>query len=309
MQSNNIIKVIGIGGGGVNMVDSMYNMGIHGVDFAVCHTDYQSFEGVNVPVKVHFGESVFVRDIETARSAFEENVDKFTELLTDNIRMVFIVAGMGGSTGSGVAPLLAEMAKSKGILTVGIVTEPFLFERWPRIIQAAEAVEEMSKHVDALIVVKNELLKTLFPDSFMDECFNKANGIVAMTVKSISEIITQKGIINRDFYDINYMMKDSGLALVSYGFGKGENRIDNAIREALDSPLLKNNNIYDAKKLLFYLSLKPESQIKVEEVQQSLNKFMDHFDICTQVIWGFEDCTSLTEGQEVKFTIIATGTN
>jgi len=309
MQSNNIIKVIGIGGGGVNMVDSMYNMGIHGVDFAVCHTDYQSFEGVNVPVKVHFGQSVFVRDIETAKRAFEENVDKFTELLTDNIRMVFIVAGMGGSTGSGVAPLLAEMAKSKGILTVGIVIEPFLFERWPRIIQAAEAVEEMSKHVDALIVVKNELLKTLFPDSCIDdEYFNKANGIVAMTVKSISEIITMQGIINRDFYDINYMMKDSGLALVSYGFGKGENRIDNAIREALDSPLLKDNNIYDAKKILFYLSLKPESHIKVDEVLQSLNIFMDRFDICKCVVWGFGDCTSLKEGQEVKFTIIAIGT-
>jgi len=297
-----MIKVIGIGGGGVDMVDYMYDMGIHGVDFAVCNTDMLSFDGVNVPVKVHFGQSG-----REAKSEFEANADKFEELLTDNTRMVFIVAGMGGSTGSDVAPLLAKMAKSMGILTVGIVTTPFLSEQNPRIIRTLPAVEEMSRNVDSLIIINIERLRLLFPDLFVDECFIKVNKKAYKTVKSIAELITQRGIINLDFYDINATMQDSGVTLVSYGFGKGENRIDMAIRETLNMPLLNNYDLYNAKRMLFYLSFKPESHVTMEEIQQSVERFVDIFDKHIRLIWGCGYDTSLMEEQEVKFTLIATG--
>ena len=308
MNSSNFIKVIGIGRGGAIMVNHMYNMGIYGVDFAVCHTDEQSFNGVDVPEKVGFGHGLNSRwDIDKVKNEFENNAGKFENLLTDNTQMVFIVAGMGGYTGSGVAPLLAKMAKSKGILTVGIATTPFLFEGLTRLLQSFDAVEEMYKNTDALIVIKNERLKTLFPDSFMDESFIKANEIVYMTVKSIAEIIMQKGVINRDFQDLKYLFHKSGMALVCYGFGRGENRIDMAFREALDSPLLKDKNIYETKKILLYLSFKPELHIQIEELQQPLVAFIDRFEKHINLTWGFGNDSSLEEGQEVKCTIITTG--
>ncbi len=303
-----IIKVIGVGGGGVNSVDYMYNLGIHGVNFAVCNTDAQSFEEVNVPVKVTLGEGLGAGgNPETARREFEKSASEVEKLLTDGTRMVFIASGMGGGTGSGAAPLLAKMAKSKGILTVGIVTIPFLYEKIPRIVQALDAVEEMSKNVDALIVINNERLKTYYPDFDLDEAFKKPNEVLAMAVKSIAEIITLRGTINRDFNDVTSTMKDSGVALVSYGFGQGKNRLDNAIKEALDSPLLNNNDIYNAKRVLLFLSYKKKSKLKVEELEQSIDTFMARFDNHIQMIWGFGPDESLEEGQEVKFTIIATG--
>ena len=265
----NFIKVIGIGSSGVNMVDYMYNKGIHGVNFAV----EEEFE----------------------RSAAE--VDK---LLSDGTKMVFIVTGLDDGTGSGAAPILAEMAKNKGVLTVGIVTIPFLLEKIPCFGQASDAFEEMRKHVDSLIVISNERLKTFYPH------FDNPNEALAMTVKSITEIVTRQGIINRDFHDLNYIMKDSGMAYVGYGFGKGENRIENAINEALNSPLLINNDFYDAKRLLFFLSYKKESKLIVEELESSIHSFMERFHPHIRLIWGMGPDESLEEGQEVKFTFIAT---
>ena len=303
-----IIKVIGIGGGGVNSVDYMFNSGIRGVNFAVCNTDTQSFNGVNVPVQVTLGAGLGAGgDPEKAKEEFEKSVAEVETLLTDGTKMVFIASGMGGGTGSGAAPLLAKMAKDRGILTVGIVTIPFLYEKIPRIIQALDAVEALSKNVDALIVINNEHLKTFYPDFDLVEVFKKPNEVLTMAVKSIAEIITLKGIINRDFRDVTSTMKDSGVALVSYGFGQGENRLDNAIREALDSPLLNNRDIYNAKRILFYLSFKKSSNFKVEELDQSIDTFMAHFDNHIQMNWGFGVDDSLEEEQEVKFTIIATG--
>ena len=303
-----IIKVIGIGGGGVNSVDYMYNAGIHGVNFAVCNTDTQSFDGVNVPVKVTLGAGLGAGgDPNLAKKEFDKSAAEVEKLLTDGTRMVFIASGMGGGTGSGAAPLLAKMAKNKGILTVGIVTIPFLYEKIPRIIQALDAVEEMSKNVDALIVINNERLKTFYPGFDLDEAFRKPNEVLAMAVKSIAEIITLPGTINRDFNDVTSTMKDSGVALVSYGFGQGENRLDNAIREALDSPLLNNNDIYNAKRILIFLSFKKKSKLKIEELEQSIDTFMARFDNHIKMIWGFGPDESLEEGQEVKFTLIATG--
>ena len=308
VDSAKIIKVIGIGGGGVNSVDYMYNAGIHGVNFAVCNTDAQSFEDVNVPVKVTLGSGLGAGgDPEKGKEEFEKSAAEVKKLLTDGTRMVFIASGMGGGTGSGAAPLLAKMAKSMGILTVGIVTIPFLYEKMPRIMQALDAVEELSRNVDALIVINNERLKAFYPESDLDEAFKKPNEVLAMAVKSIAEIITLRGKINRDFNDVTTTMKDSGVALVSYGFGSGENRLDDAIREALDSPLLNNTDIYNAKRLLIYLTYKDKSKIKMEELNKSIDTFMNHFDPNIKMNWGHGIDESLEEGQEVKFTIIVTG--
>ena len=307
-DSAKIIKVIGIGGGGVNSVDYMYNIGIHGVNFAVCNTDKQSFEGVNVPVKVQLGAGLGTGGIpEKGKEEFEKSVDDVEKLLNDGTKMVFIASGMGGGTGSGTAPLLAKMAKDRGILTVGIVTIPFLYEKIPRIIQALDAVEALSKNVDTMIVINNEDLKTFYSDFDLVEAFKKPNEVLAMAVKSIAEIITLRGIINRDFNDITSTMKDSGVALVSYGFGHGENRLDNAIREALDSPLLNNKDINNAKRVLIYISFKRTSNFKVEELGQTIDTFMARFDPHIQMNWGVGIDDSFDEGQEVKFTIIATG--
>ena len=303
-----IIKVIGVGGGGVNSVSHMFECGIHGVNFAVCNTDEQSFEGVNVPVKVTLGAGLGAGGRpEKAKEEFEYSIAEVEKLLSDGTKMVFIAAGMGGGTGSGAAPLLAKMAKSKGILTVGIVTIPFLYEKVPRIIQALDAVEEMSKNVDALIVINNERLKDFFHDFELVEAFKKPNEVLAMAVKSIAEIITVKGIINRDFNDVTSTMKDSGVALVSYGFGSGENRLNDAINDALDSPLLNNNDISTARRILFYISFKKDAQFKVDELTKSIDNFMGGFDNHIKMIWGFGVDDSLGEDQEVKFTIIATG--
>ncbi|MDR0575830.1 MAG: cell division FtsZ family protein [Tannerella sp.] len=303
-----IIKVIGIGGGGVNSVNHMFECGIHGVNFAVCNTDKQSFEGVNVPVKVTLGAGLGSGGIpEKAKKEFEKSAAEVERLLDDGTEMIFIAAGMGGGTGSGAAPLLAKMAKDKGILTVGIVTIPFLYEKVPRIVQALDAVEEMSRNVDALIVINNERLKMFYPDFDLVEAFKKPNEVLAMAVKSIAEIITVKGIINRDFNDVTSTMKNSGVALVSYGFGYGENRLDNAIQNALDSPLLNNNDIYNAKRILFYISFKNDAHFKVDELTKSIDNFMGRFDNHIEMIWGFGVDESLGADQEVKFTIIATG--
>jgi Cell division GTPase len=307
-NSVKIIKVIGVGGGGVNSVNHMYECGIHGVNFAVCNTDEQSFEGVNVPVKVTLGAGLGSGGKpEIAKAEFEVSTAEVEKLLSDGTRMVFIAAGMGGGTGSGAAPLLAKMAKDKGILTVGIVTIPFLYEKVPRIIQALDAVEEMSKNVDALIVINNERLKDFYPEFELVEAFKKPNEVLAMAVKSIAEIITKKGMINRDFNDVTSTMKDSGVALVSYGFGKGEDRLDDAIRQALDSPLLNNNDISTAKRILFYISFKKDSHFRVDELTQHIDNFMDGFDNHIEMIWGFGIDETLEVDQEVKFTIIATG--
>jgi cell division protein FtsZ len=307
-DSSNIIKVIGVGGGGVNSVNHMFECGIHGVNFAVCNTDEQSFHGVNVPVKVTLGAGLGAGGKpEKAKTEFEKSAAEVEKLLEDGTKMVFIAAGMGGGTGSGATPLLAKMAKKKGLLTVGIVTIPFLYEKVPRIVQALRAVEELSRNVDALIVINNERLKDFYPDFELVEAFKKPNEVLSMAVKSIAEIITVKGIINRDFNDVTSTMKDSGVALVSYGFGTGENRLNDAIHDALDSPLLNSNDISTAKRILFYISFKKDAQFKVEELNKSIDSFMAGFDNHIEMIWGFGIDESLEDDQEVKFTLIATG--
>ncbi|MDR2679968.1 MAG: cell division FtsZ family protein, partial [Tannerella sp.] len=296
-----------VGGGGVNAVDYMYESGIHGVNFAVCNTDRQSFEGVRVPVKITLGAGLGAGGKpEKAIAEFKKSAAEVEQLLNDGTQMVFIAAGMGGGTGSGAGPLLAKMAKDRGILTVGIVTLPFRYEKVPRIIKALDAVEEMSRNVDALIVINNERLK-IYADCDIEEAFKKPNEVLAMAVKSIAEIITVKGIINRDFNDVTSTMKDGGVALVSYGFGSGENRLDQATRAALESPLLNNNNLYNAKRILFYISSRKDAHFKIEELTKSMDDFMGRFDKHIEMNWGYGKDESLQPDQEIKFTIIATG--
>jgi len=306
-EATKIIKVIGIGGGGVNAVDYMYRSGIHGVNFAAINTDAQSFDGLSIPVKVTLGDGFGAgSDPEKAVKKFGQSAEEVAKLLDDGTRMVFISAAMGGGTGTGAAPLLAEMAKERGILTVGVITLPFSFEMAPRIIHALEAVETMSKKVDALIVINNDSLGNLEGVKAL-EGFDKPNEVLLMAVKSIAEIITVKGKINRDFEDITTTMKDSGVAFVSYGFGKGKNRIDDAINEAMTSSLLNNNDINNAKRILFYLSVQPDSDVEISELNEHMRRFMRRFNINIIMNWGLGVDKTLKEDQEVKFTIIATG--
>ena len=299
--SENIIKVIGVGGAGVNSVNYMFEQGIYGVDYAVCHTFSDRFYDISVPTKVLLEprSPLLYPDIDFSETA--------KELFDDGAKMVFIVAGMGGRTGSIASPLLAKSAKDKGILTVGVVTTPFQFEKMPTRMKALDAIREMYKNVDALIVVNNESMKELDSDYRLEDAFVMTDKVLYMIVRSIAEIITVKGIINRDFSDVVSTLKDSGITLFSYGFGAGENRLKDAVEEAINSPLLNNNDIFNAKKVLFHISIKSDAHFKVDELKNGLDDFIERFDNHAEMLWGYGAEESLGDNHEVKFTIIASG--
>lgn len=308
-DSPNIIKVIGVGGGGGNAVSHMYKEGIHDVTFVLCNTDNQALRRSDVPVKITLGKEVTQglgagNKPEKAMMAAEESLDELRKMLSDNTKMVFITAGMGGGTGTGAAPVIARIAKDMGILTVGIVTIPFEFEGRRKIIQALNGVEEISKNVDALLVINNERLREIYADLTVTNAFGKADDTLTVAAKSIAEIITLPGIINLDFADVNTTMKDGGVALMSNGFGRGENRVRMAIEDALNSPLLNNNDIFDAKKILFNVYFSEESELLMEEMND-VHEFMARFGKDIEVIWGTAVDNSL--GDQVKMTILATG--
>lgn len=308
-DSPNIIKVIGVGGGGGNAVSHMYKEGIHDVTFVLCNTDNQALRRSDVPVKITLGKEVTQglgagNKPEKAMMAAEESLDELRKMLSDNTKMVFITAGMGGGTGTGAAPVIARIAKDMGILTVGIVTIPFEFEGRRKIIQALNGVEEISKNVDALLVINNERLREIYADLTVTNAFGKADDTLTVAAKSIAEIITLPGIINLDFADVNTTMKDGGVALMSNGFGHGENRVRMAIEDALNSPLLNNNDIFDAKKILFNVYFSEESELLMEEMND-VHDFMARFGKDIEVIWGTAIDNSL--GDQVKMTILATG--
>ena len=229
-----IIKVIGVGGGGGNAVNHMYREGIHNVSFALCNTDNQAMMESPVPVKVQLGANTTGglgagNKPEIACHAAEESVGLIEDLLNDGTRMAFITAGMGGGTGTGAAPVIARVAKEMGILTVGIVTIPFVFEGSRKIVQALKGVEEISKNVDALLVINNERLRDIYSDLTMLNAFAKADDTLTTAAKSIAEIITVHGHVNLDFADVNTTLKDGGVAIMSCGIGTGGNRINDAI--------------------------------------------------------------------------------
>lgn len=306
-----IIKVIGVGGGGSNAVENMYDRGIHNVSFVICNTDIQALNSSNIPVKIQLGETVTEglgagNDPEVARMAAEESRESIRALFNDGTKMAFITAGMGGGTGTGAAPVVAEIAKSMDILTIGIVTIPFRFEMGKKIKQALRGVAEIAKHVDALLVINNERLLDIYPKLDIEEGFRKVDEVLTTATKSIAEIITARGTINLDFRDVKKVLKNGGVAIMSYGLESGENRLHKAFNKAMHSPLLNNNDIYKSKKLLFNIYYNPNEPMLVEEIN-AINKFMEQFeDENIEVIWGLSKDFALQEG-EVKVTVLATG--
>ena len=304
-----IIKVIGVGGGGGNAVNHMYREGIHDVTFVLCNTDAQALKDSHVPVHLQLGTEVLGagNNPERARQAAEESLEDIKNMLSDGTRMAFITAGMGGGTGTGAAPVIAQVSKEMGILTVGIVTIPFRFEGTKKIDQALDGVEEMAKHVDALLVINNERLREIYPDLSLTAAFGKADDTLSVAAKSIAEIITVHGLINLDFNDVKTVLKDGGVAIMSTGYGEGEDRVKKAIDDALNSPLLNDNDIFNSKKILFSISFNEEKgsndNFQMEEMNY-VNDFMDKFgDFVLK--WGVAIDPDL--GKKVKVTILATG--
>ena len=306
-----IIKVVGVGGGGSNAVHNMYRKGIHNVSFAVCNTDLQAMQNSPISKKVQLGLEITEglgagNDPEVARKAAEESREEIEKLFDDGTKMAFITAGMGGGTGTGAAPVVAEIARSKGILTVGIVTIPFKFEMTGKIKQALRGVIEISKHVDALLVINNQRLIDIYPKMEVSEGFKIVDDVLTTATKSIAEIITARGVINLDFRDVRKILKNGGVAIMSYGIESGEMRVSRAFRKALHSPLLNDNDIYKSKKILFNIYENPNTPIRVEEMAE-VEAFMSQFtDENIELIWGYSKDNSLEDGQ-VKVTVLATG--
>lgn len=309
-EDRKIIKVIGVGGGGGNAVKNMYRTGIQDVAFVLCNTDNQALAKSEIPVKLQIGRNTTKglgagNDPEVARLAAEENIEDIRQQFQDGTEMVFITAGMGGGTGTGAAPVVAREAKKAGILTVGVVTIPFKFELRPKIVQALKGVDAISKHVDALLVINNERIFDIYQNCNVYDAFHRVDDTLTIAVKSISEIITAEGIINLDFRDVSKVLRNGGVAIMSYGVGSGEKRLVDAIENALHSPLLNDNDIYNSKKILFNIYGSTQHPLMVEEMEE-ISRFTDKFvskDI--EVIWGLATDENL--GEEVKITILATG--
>ena len=307
--NNSIIKVIGVGGGGGNAVNHMYREGIHDVSYVVCNTDKKALDDSAVPNHLQLGKDGLGAGNrpEKAREAANESIDAIKEMLNDGTRMVFITAGMGGGTGTGAAPIIAQCAKEAGILTVGIVTIPFIFEGMPKIKQALDGVEEISKHVDALLVINNERLREIYPELTVINAFARADDTLSTAAKSIAEIITMHGIINLDFQDVKTVLKDGGVAIMSTGYGEGENRVTKAIAEALNSPLLNHNDIFNSKKILLNINFcadKEHESLMMEEMNE-VHEFLIKFRKDVETKWGLATDSSL--GRKVKITLLATG--
>ncbi len=310
--NNCLIKVIGVGGGGGNAVNHMYREGIHDVSFVVCNTDAQALNDSPLPVRLQLGtEGLGAGNRpEKARKAAEESIEDIKKMLSDGTRMTFITAGMGGGTGTGAAPVVARVSKEMGILTIGIVTIPFKFEGKSKIYQALDGVHEISKNVDALLVINNERLRRIHRDLQIFDAFAKADDTLNVAVKSIAEIITKRGKINLDFNDVSTILKDGGVAIMSTGFGEGEHRVENAIKNALDSPLLNDNDIYNSQKILFNISFSEKTDGEYKGMlmgeMDEVHAFMDKFKSCNiETIWGLSTDDSL--GNKIKITILATG--
>ena len=314
-KENTIIKAIGVGGGGGNAVNHMYKQGIHDVSFVLCNTDNQALSDSSVPVLLQLGEEGLGAGNKPAkaRKAAEDSIDAIKEMLNDGTKMAFITAGMGGGTGTGAAPVIARVSKEMGILTVGIVTIPFRFEGKRKIDQALDGVEEMAKNVDALLVINNERLRKIYPDLTVLSAFEKADDTLSVAAKSIAEIITNHGLINLDFNDVKTVLKDGGVAIMSTGYGEGEGRVKQAIEDALNSPLLNDNDVFNAKKILLSINFAKQSNngeaqneggLMMEEMNE-VNDFMEQFGSDFEIKWGIALDPEL--GKKVKGTILATG--
>lgn len=306
VEMPNIIKVIGVGGGGGNAVTHMFTEGIQGVDFILCNTDKQALEKSPVANKIHLGKRLLGagNKPEEGHKAAIETTDELREILSKDTKMLFITAGMGGGTGTGAAPVVAEIARELDILTVGIVTLPFSFEGKRRQQQAQLGIEELRKHVDALLVISNDKLRQEHGDMKLTQAFKKADDVLKTAAKGIAEIITVTGYVNVDFKDVNTVMRDSGKAIMGSGYAEGENRATKAVEEAVHSPLLDDSDIRGAKNILVYITSGTE-EVTLDEVTDITEYVQEATGNCSDVIWGNGEDMSLGKGLNV--TLIATG--
>lgn len=311
LERSSIIKVIGVGGGGSNAVNYMYQQGIKDVNFVICNTDAQALEKSPVTIKLQLGAKTTQglgagNKPEIGRQAALETADELVELLSKSTKMVFITAGMGGGTGTGAAPVIARAAKELGLLTVAIVTIPFQFEGAQRLKQAVDGIKELQEHVDSLLIISNEKLREIYGNLKLGQAFAKADNILATAAKGIAEMITVSGYINVDFADVQTVMTNSGVALMGSGIAEGENRALLATQMALSSPLLNNNDITGAKSVLLNITYGTD-EISMDEVGQITDYISSSLSRDALVIWGAGMDESL--GNQVNVTIIATGFN
>ena len=304
-----IIKVIGVGGGGSNAVNQMYSQGIQDVDFVVCNTDAQALADSPVGTKVQLGATLTEglgagNQPEQGKQAAIESLDEINELLSNNTKMAFITAGMGGGTGTGAAPVIANTAKELGILTIGIVTIPFKFEGKRRITQAIDGIIELKNNVDSLLVIDNEKLRDIYGDLAISDAFENADSILTVAAKGIAEIITVHGHINVDFADVQTVMKDSGVAIMGNGKASGEDRAIEAIEQALTSPLLNSNDIRGAKNILLNIT-SGTSEVTMDEVGKISDYVQERAGLTADLILGSN--VDETIGENISVTVIATG--
>lgn len=299
-----IIKVMGVGGGGCNAVNYLYAQGIKDVTFLVCNTDKMALGRSSVPAKLQLGPGLGAGGKpEVAQEYAEQNKDRIHDALNDGTKMLFLTAGMGGGTGTGASAIVAEVAQEMGILTVGIVTIPFAFEGPKKIRKAMIGVAQLAEHVDAILVINNEKLRQIYPDLNMLNAFSKSDDVVANAARAVAEIITVPGYINTDFADVYNTLKNGNVAIMSVGSASGENRISQAIHEALHSPLV-NSNVKGASRVLLQLYCSREHAIIMEENDQ-IYQFIQEVGKDVEVQWGISLDDSL--GENVRVTIIATG--
>lgn len=308
-EESSIIKVIGVGGGGSNAVNHMYRQGIRGVDFVVCNTDQQALDMSPVPRKIALGSSLTEgrgagAQAEVGRNAAIETLDEIKEVLGTNTKMVFITAGMGGGTGTGAAPVIAEAAKELGILTVGIVTVPFAFEGKKRKIQADKGLEELKRNVDTVLVICNDKLREMYGNLKLGEAFSQADDILTIAAKGIAEIITVEGYVNVDFEDVRTVMTNSGVAIMGSASASGPSRATEAVTRALASPLLNDNNIFGASNILLYIS-SGSDEVTMDEVTEITDFIQEEAGMTADIIWGNGYDEAL--GDAICITVIATG--
>ena len=308
VEKPNYIKVVGVGGGGGNAVNHMMEEGIQGVDFVLCNTDHQALLKSRVKTTVHLGKRELGagNDPNIGREAAEMSRDEIEALMDENTKMLFVTAGMGGGTGTGAAPVVAKMAKDKGILTVGIVTMPMEREGRRRKLQALAGIDELKKCVDTLILISTDKLRDQYGNMKLSEAFKKADDVLATAARGIAEIITVPGYVNVDFEDVKTVMKDSGKAIMGSGVAEGENRAEKAIKDAIHSPLLNDSNIEGAKNILLYIT-SGSNEVSLDEVDEILEIAQNACGNNSDVIWGNGTDESL--GEALSVTLIATGFN
>jgi len=308
-KANAAIKVVGVGGGGGNALNHMFKQGIRDVDFVICNTDAQALEASSIPTKVQLGPALTEgrgagNRPEVGKQAALENIEDVKQALSTNTKMVFVTAGMGGGTGTGGAPVIAEACSTLGFLTVGIVTIPFRNEGKRRIKQAIEGIAELENYVDALLVINNERIREMYGDFGISEAFSKADNVLATAAKGIAEIITVPGYINVDFADVETVMRKSGLALMGTGVASGKDRATEAVEQALNSPLLNNNDIRGAKNILLNIT-SGTHEVTMDEVGKITDYLQNKAGFEADLIWGNGKDESL--GENISVTLIATG--